>query len=129
MLCRSVRQLAQEPDLSEVETFLVPHAPVLTEDSVTTIHGVLASALSLANATSAALLRVWRERRASPSLLLQPKEQWRDGASTRSRGFAGYKPGSMPFTADMMVANDEVLTRLKAAALDDGSRVRWSSFD
>jgi hypothetical protein len=131
MLARAVRLLAQDPALSDVEMLLsmAGTAPVLTEDATTTLEGVMASAQTLCGTASTALLDVWLKRRDQPALLLQPKEQWRDGRSSESRGFAGYKPGMAPFKPDQMVTDDTFLRRLKSAALDDGARKKWDTFD
>jgi hypothetical protein len=131
MLARAVRQLAQDPGLSDVEALLstTTNAPVLTEDARTTLDGLMASALSLSEVVSTSLVDVWRKRRAMPSLLKQPNEQWRDGRSSATRGFAGYKPGSVPFRVDALVSDETFARRLQSAAINDVARKKWDKFD
>ena len=102
---------------------------MLTEDSKVTLEGVAGSALALSETTAASLVQIWRRRRSEPTLLVQPKEQWPQGRSSASRGFAGYKPGTLPFNIDWLVANPTFVKRLKAAALDTGARKKWDTFD
>lgn len=71
VLARAVRQLAQDPGLSDVEAFASIGAPVLTEDSKVTLEGVMGSALALSETTSASLVQVWRRRRSEPALLIR----------------------------------------------------------
>jgi hypothetical protein len=104
-------------------------AHVLTEDGTTTLDGVMASAPALSGTTAAALLDIWRRRRAEPALLVQPKEQWREGRSSATRGFAGYKPGSVPLSRDVLVSDDSFVRRLRSAAIDDDGRKKWPTFD
>lgn len=131
MLARSIRQLAQDPGLSDVEALFstAATAPVLTEDATTTLDGIMTSARALGDATSAALVHVWKKRRAEPALLDQPKAQWRDGRSSSSCGFAGYKPGSIPFNADALFSDDTFGRRLRTGALDTVGKKKWPSFD
>jgi hypothetical protein len=129
VLARAVRQLAQDPGLSDVEAFASARAPVLTEDSKVTLKGVIGSALALSETTAASLVQIWRRRRSEPTLLAQPKEQWPQGRSTASRGFAGYKPGTVPFNIDWLVSNPTFVKRLKVAALDTSARKKWDTFD
>jgi hypothetical protein len=131
MLARSIRQLAQDPGLSDIESLLslATKAPVLTEDAITTLEGVMASTRTLSETTAAALLDVWTKRRANPGLIVQPKEQWRDGASSEATGFRGYNADSVPFSMDALVSDDTFTRRIKAAALDRTSRNQWGNFD
>jgi len=128
-LARSVRQLAQDPQLSEVEAFVSAAAPVLTEDATTTLEGVMASTLALSEKAAASLVEIWRQRRAEPALLVQPKEQWPEGRSTASRGFSGYRAGTVPFNIDALVAHPTFVRRLQVAALEKNARKKWDSFD
>lgn len=131
MLACSVLQLAGDPDLSDIEALHLTKttAPVLTEDATTTLEGVMASTLELSEQTAAALVEIWGRRRTEPLLLVQPKEQWPRGCSSASRGFAGYKPGTLPFNIDWLVSNPMFVERLKVAALDTGARKKWDTFD
>ncbi len=129
VLARAVRQLAQDPGLSDVEAFASASAPVLTEDSKVTLEGVMGSVRALSETTAASLVQIWRRRRGEPALLTQPKEQWPQGRSTASRGFAGYKPGTVPFNVDWLASNPTFVKRLKVAALDTRARKKWETFD
>jgi hypothetical protein len=131
MLARSVRQLARAPSLSDVEALfsMATTAPVLTEDATTTLKGVMTSTCMLSNTAAAALSDVWKKRRAEPTLLAQPKEQWPNGRSSLSDGFDGYKPGAVNFKVDQLRSDDTFIRRLGAAALDVAGRKKWATFD
>ena len=129
MLARSVRQLAQDPGLSEVEVLVPVASLVLTEDAAATLEGVMASTLALSDKTAASLVHIWKRRRAEPALLTQPKEQWRDGRASASRGFAGYKPGTVASNIDTLVSHPTFARRLQVAALDTAARKKWDTFD
>jgi hypothetical protein len=101
---------------------------VLEEDAFThTLPGTLRAVTSLVDAISSTLLQVWRERRAQPSLLLQPQEQWPDVAIQHDR-FAGFAPGTAPMTADAAFGSVANVARLEAAAVGADQRHHWLTF-
>jgi len=126
-----VRLLAQDPGLSDIEamTFLSKVLPVLGEDSRVTLDGLLASANQFAEGMSALLLRAWNARRATPSLIPQPREQWPKVPASSSRGFQGYAPGTQKLDATMLQASPSLLRRIVAASLHDPAHKDWAGFD
>ncbi len=126
VVARTIRLLAQDPALSDVEALAAPGWHVLSEDAETTLEGILASTLKLIEGVASALLVAWAKRRARPELLPQPVDQWKDGRSSESRGFAGYEPDSIQ-TANAIVAHPTFIDRLKTASLTVDARQRWDN--
>ena len=125
-----IQQLPRDPGRSDVEMFLdAVHAPVLTESAETTLLGVLKSTLQFIGASGVLLLDLWRTRRASPGLLLQPREQWPDGPSSATAGFMGYAPDSIPYTPSSLTSDSILFRRMTAASLGDAARPAWEHFD
>lgn len=125
-----IHQLPRDPGRSDIEMFLnASHAPVLTESAEMTLLGVLKSTLRLIGDGGALLLALWRTRRGSPALLLQPREQWPDGPSSATAGFAGYAPDSIPYNPRSL-RSDSILVRcMNVASLGDAARPAWAHFD
>ena len=127
---RVVNHLPRDPGRSDVEVFLEPsNTLVLTEDAEQTLGGLLKSTKSLIEGTAQELTDVWNWRRAHAKSLPQPKAQWPKGPSTEAVGFSGYAPGSFKYSPDMMMTHPVIFQRIRAAALDDESRVQWKAFD
>jgi hypothetical protein len=125
-----IPQLPRDPGRSDVEMFLdTADPPVLTENAATTLRGILESTLRLVAEGGEILLRLWRTRRANPSLLLQPREQWPNGASVVTTGFRGYSPDSVPYDPNHWRSNELLIRRMKAASLGDKERAAWARFD
>ncbi len=125
-----IHQLPRDPGRSDVEMFLDPdHPPVLTESAAMTLSGVLESTLRLIGQGGALLLDFWQTRRASPTLLRQPREQWPAGASTAAAGFDGYAPGSIPYNPTQLRSDATLVRRMMAASLGDAARGAWATFD
>jgi hypothetical protein len=65
--------LPKSPAHSDIEVMVATvYEPLLSEDSGTTISGVLGSTVEVIAATCSALLRAWELRRGAPNLILQP---------------------------------------------------------
>jgi hypothetical protein len=127
---RSITHLPIDPGRSDVEVFLDPQvSSVLTEDAKQTLAGTVLSTLRLIEGIGAQLIELWVWRKDHPDALTQPRAQWPDGAATESTGFAGYAPGSYPYSPQQFTANPANVTRLRAAALDDAARDQWGTFD
>jgi hypothetical protein len=127
---RRVSHLPRDPARSDIEVFLdKPWSFVLAEDGDRTVRGCLDSTLALVRDLASDLIDVWQRRRANPSLLGQPRDQWPKGRSIKSTGFVGYAPGSTEIEADTNVMNPAAWRRLRAAALADNQRQKWSMFD
>jgi hypothetical protein len=125
-----IHQLPRDPARSDVEMFLeMAHPPVLTESAMVTLQGVLESVLRIIQEGGSLLLDVWRRRRDSPKLLIQPREQWPSGASTAAAGFEGYAPGSMPYNPAQLRSDATLLRRMRAASLGDAAGKAWANFD
>ncbi len=125
-----IHQLPRDPGRSDVEMFLdATRAPVLTERAAVTLRSVLESTLGLMKEGGMLLLDLWRARRARPHLLLQPREQWRDGASTATTGFPGYAPDSIPYNPAQLRSDEVLIRRMTAASVSDAARGAWASFD
>jgi len=126
-----VHHLARDPSVSDIEALLYRQGATLTltEAAETTLSGVLASTLRLAEGVAAKLLEAWTARRQAPDLLHQPPEQWPGGRTVPTFEFDGYSPGSVPTNPGMFVTGPDVVRRLQAAALDDAHRALWAEFD
>jgi len=125
-----IHQLPRDPGRSDVEMLLdTANPPVLTESAATTLRGVLESTLRLTGNGGALLLNLWRIRRGTPTLLLQPKEQWPHGASSATSGFRGYEPDSVPFNPNQLRVDQVFVRRTTAASLGDAKEADWAKFD
>lgn len=127
---RAALQLPQEPDRSDVEMFLdTASPPVLTEDAERTLTGLFETAVQFINQATGELLKVWKARRNRPDLVVQPKQQWPSGPSARSSGFLGYGSGTVMYDPTQFRVDPWTFRRLRAAALHNGARGKWGSFD
>jgi hypothetical protein len=125
----SVEHLPADPDASQVEALLSGAAAVLTERAEDTLRGSLNSTAALIEAMSRRLLSAWKTRRANPSLVVQPREQWPSGAVTRPPGFLGFRPGSASYDPRAWISNCDMGRQFRTAALDDDLRHLWKTFD
>lgn len=127
---RVVRHLPRDAGRSDIEVFLdQPTPPVLTEDSVQTIDGVIRSAHALVESVATLLLEIWRRRRENPAALVQPREQWRDGQATQETAFRGYAEGTQPYDPSHLTGHPILIRRMRAASLEDTIRGQWRTFD
>ncbi len=127
---RRVSHLPRDPGRSDVEVFLeMPWNIVLHEEAPRTLQGLMNSSVQLLETMAAHLLDLWRWRRNHPDDLRQPAEQWKDGASTHSKGFNGYAPGSLVLEPGLGMMHPVTARRFHAAALDDAARTQWAAFD
>ena len=126
-----VAHLPRDPRRSDIEVFLdSPQSLLLTEDASDTLRGLMTSASGFIDMAAKSLLQLWRWRRSHPQELHQPVVQWPRLLADEPIGFAGYKPGSIQLSASAaMTMNPIQARRFLAAALDDGSRSLWDSFD
>lgn len=129
---RRVTHLPRDPMRSDVEVLLQTqgHPSVLAETVEDTIPGILRSTTNLIDAVGALLLSIWIQRRANPTVLLQPRAQWPYGvAGQPTIQFSGYRPNSSGFAPDVLVSDGIVQQRMRAAALMDDQRAQWNDFD
>ncbi len=126
-----IHHLARDPSLSDIEAPLhrAGGTLTLTEPGETTLAGVLASTLRLAEGSAVQLLAAWNARKEAPNLLHQPQEQWPGGPAQPAFDFVGYAPGSAPANPGMFIGGPDMPPRLLAAALDDARRQLWATFD
>jgi hypothetical protein len=124
-----IEMLPKEPSLSEVEVLAAGDPmSVLTESSEVTLRGAIDSTRTFANDTAAMLRQHWATRRAAPSLIAQPKEQWPKVLGPTDN-FQGYRPGSVAATPDTMIGHPRLLKRIAAASLDGEQKKQWPNFD
>lgn len=125
-----IPKLPRDPDWSDLQMFLdLNRPPVLEEKAEVTLAGALDSTRRLLDEGGRLLLELWMRRRADPTLLPQPREQWPRVELPEPVDFRGYAPGSFPHSASQLRTHGDVLRRLKAAALDDAVRGQWATFD
>ncbi|MFN0141202.1 MAG: hypothetical protein ACKVQW_14075 [Pyrinomonadaceae bacterium] len=120
---KATKHLSKFPNKSDVEVWLQPPSRVLDEDAEVTLQGVFRSCRDLEETVCEQLVRIWKERRANPTLLEQPISQWKK--PTRSTAFNGYSTPSKGVGGDMGMMNPVVGRRLRASAADDAHRHRW----
>ena len=92
-----------------------------------TLHGILESTVSLVGEVGAVLADLWRRRRATPELLVQPAAQWPKTDLPARTGFPGYG-GPKEFSPDNATVSESMVRRLRAAALATEDAHRWASF-
>jgi len=73
------------------------------------------------------LLSVWRDRRAAPQALLQPRAQW-ENLAIQPDPFTGFHPGSVAIKPNQVRTSPQDTLRMVAAALDTNNRARWRTF-
>jgi hypothetical protein len=126
----AIHQLPRDPGRSDVEMFLeAATPPVLEESAEMTLTSVIESVLQLTRDVGELLVALWQTRRRDPPLISQPREQWPDGPSVATTGFAGYAPGSMPYNPRQLRTDEVMVRRLNAASLGDAARGAWTRFD
>jgi hypothetical protein len=127
---RRVSHLPRDPGRSDIEVFIdTPWNMVLHEEEARTLQGVMNSTVLLLERAAVHLLNLWQWRRAHPSDLCQPADQWKNGPSKLSTGFNGYAPGSLTLSPSMGMMHPITSRRFRAAAVDDASRPQWATFD
>jgi hypothetical protein len=125
----SIEHLPSQPDESQVEALLSSSAAVLTERGEDSLRGALRSSSALIEVVTTRLLAAWEMRRANPSLIQQPPEQWPDRVRGVSLNFEGFRPGSAPYDPSAWISNPEMGRQFRTAALDDDRRGLWKGFD
>jgi hypothetical protein len=126
----AIHQLPRDPGRSDVEMFLeAATAPVLEESAEMTLTSMVESLLRLTGEIGELLVALWQTRRGDPPLIRQPREQWPDGPSVATTGFAGHAPGSTPYNPSQLRTDEVLVRRLRAASLGDAARGAWAGFD
>lgn len=122
-------RLVRDPALTDVEAFAMSPEipPVLEEDGRVTLEGSMASVRTAVEIVAVALRSLWARRREKPDLLQQPLEaQWPIVRRTEQRAFAGYAPGTSPYSPDWFHMPPQFVDRMKAAALVDPLSTLWT---
>jgi hypothetical protein len=114
--------MATHPDKSDAEA-LIRNKIVLNEDADVTFNGIFGSCRDVLDVVSERLVSIWKERRAAPTLILQPASQW--SGSFRPCQFTGYTPNAEPLGADMMIGHPVLRHRMLSASVDDAHRGLW----
>jgi hypothetical protein len=125
--------LPSEPELSQVEAWarwgdLIgcgQGSLFFQERAQETLRRAQGAVARLAARACEHLLSVWRARRASPSVLPQPCEQWAKVPFIAPSGFDGFLPISFPLAPDAMIGNPDLQRRMRVAALDTASSGEW----
>jgi hypothetical protein len=126
---RSFPLLPRDPSRSDVEVMLhLGDADHLTEDGLVTLAGILASTTAAVKSCASLLRTAWQQRRASPLLVLQPREQWRN-VKTSAAPFVGYAPGTVGTGFRQVHVAPVAVRRLRAAALTSDLMDKWKKFD
>lgn len=126
----SILLLSKEPGRGEVDALRgARQGHVLTEDAQLTLQGLYESASGLIEKTCVRLIEIWNERRARPTLLVQPEAQWPDTNLPAAGTFKGYAPNSVDFSPKQIVVSVAMGRRLQAAALDGDLNERWRRLD
>jgi hypothetical protein len=128
---RVIQHLPRDPDLSDIEAlrFRDRRNIVVREPAETTLSGIAEGVRQLIDGASEALLISWRTRRATPTMLQQPREQWPEGSRQPAFDFSGYAPGMTEVDPGAYITSPEAPRRLRAAALTDDLKGRWQGFD
>jgi hypothetical protein len=122
--------LPRDPRITDVEAFRAagtwPTA-LLDEPASLTMLGSLESARALLEGVSEKLLHVWVTRRANPSLIQQPAQQWVQTTPPPAT-FNGYSPGSAKGLHGILRVPPATAKRLRAASLMDDQLGNWQHF-
>jgi hypothetical protein len=130
---RLVLHLARDPGHSDLQALFGDGVQptrltnVLEEDAFRTLRETIRAVTTLVEDTTGVLVRVWRERRSTPSLLPQPIEQW-PGVAFRQDRFSGFAPGTAPLAPDTAFGSPTNVSRLEAAAVSTAHRHLWQAF-
>lgn len=126
-----VLPLAQAPAQTDAEAMArsdAPFADALHEDAQVTVDGALAVVTDVVRSTAAAAVAAWQTRRANPTLILQPTDQWPVIEQGRATEFTGWAPTSLPTFAEgqgTISMNPNTTRRLEAGNFLDEQREQW----
>jgi hypothetical protein len=121
--------LPSDPEVTDAEALGMMYRdwPVLQEDARVTVAGITTDLRRVMTDVGAVLLDGWRGRRAAPASVPQPLlRQWPDVRRTRQHFFAGYRPGSQPFSPSSFTMNPNFVRRMHASAMADPHNALWS---
>lgn len=131
--CRSIMHLARDPKNSDLQAYFGTDpqpsrlSNVLEEDGVLALKSTLEGAVFVSRRVCDVLLDVWRTRRATPSLLSQPRGQWPE-LSIHPDTFSGFNPGSVEVAPTMATVAPNMVRRLTSAAIESSQRSKWLQF-
>jgi len=124
-----VQCLVRNPGVSEIESLKDGALETLSEPAETTLNEIFCSSLFTIEEVCTCLLAVWSSRRANPSLIAQPKEQWPRIRNGNDGSFIGYKPGTLETKMGMAVTSPAMVHRLKCASLAGNQIEQWKRVD
>jgi hypothetical protein len=85
----------------------------LTEDTLTTMTGLVESLNATVTGTMEVLNHLWSERKENPNLIAQPSAQWK--VRSHQFDFRGYQPGTAEIKEGVsMLSNPQDVARLRA---------------
>jgi hypothetical protein len=128
-----IPHLARDPKNSDLQAYFgVSDQPsrlsnLLEEDGLKALRATLEGVTYVFRKTCETLVDVWRARRATPQVLLQPRAQW-ENLSVQPDQFEGFHPRSVPLKPTQLRTSPQGYRRLEAAAVDSKARVRWKTF-
>jgi hypothetical protein len=122
-----VHLVMRDPERSDVETLVDGLVGTLTEPAEVTLRELLKSTVWFTEEMARALLAAWEARRANPSRLRQPRQQWPD-VPRPSGVFKGYEPGRVEVDPSAAMMGTSWVKRLKAASMDGDAKRNWKSF-
>jgi hypothetical protein len=120
-----VTVLPNDPSKSDIQAMVDSPVPVLKEDGRRTMWGAFESIRFVAEHCAKELCSIWANRRTSPSLIHQPREQWTDLQPRRQSAFNGYEDRKLEISVKALMTDPTAPRRLEAAALTSDKRPLW----
>ena len=99
--------------------------PMLKEDGRKTMWAAFESIRYLVNGCCSFLHERWQQRKATPDMLRQPHEQWREIVAPVN-AFDGYESTKLSIKVEALMTDPSAPRRLEAAALTVEKRSLWS---
>lgn len=110
-------RLPSQPDRSEAQALVLSKYPeALCEPCEVTLEGVLSNVQSAVTRVCAALVSAWRTRMATPALIEQPIEHWRDPTPAPTGKFLGFGPREIEHRDTAVVSNATLQRMANCAA-------------
>jgi len=127
-----MRPLPRHPSQTQAESMARADSPgwdAVPEHAADTMAAILGYVIEVVSNTAITCISAWDTRRESPSMILQPSQQWPRLAQGRESTFGGAHPVSLPkIKQGLMAMNPTTATRIKAARLLDEDRAPWKDW-
>lgn len=117
--------LVSNPAVSEIESLKDRFLQPLSERGEVTLNEAIKSTAFFIEEIGKYLIKTWKARRADPTLIEQPLEQWPKIRDGEHRAFTGYQPGSLNVHADTIFSSEAMVTRMRSASLDGNNIEFW----